>query len=83
MGMCSMGFMFGSTHYIDFCQLLVTGLFVSGILQYLVKEFTDVHLLMYAFTGMFSSVVIGYLASLFFGKEDKEKMKFTYFNLKK
>lgn len=61
----------------------LTGLFVSGILQYLVKEFTDAHLLMYAFTGMLSSVVIGYLASLFFGKEEKEKMKFTYFNLKK
>jgi cyclically-permuted mutarotase family protein len=61
----------------------LTGLLLSGVLQYLVKEFTDVHLLLYAFTGMFSSVVIGYLASLFFGKEEEEKIKFTYFNLKK
>lgn len=59
------------------------GLLVSGVLQYLIKEYTAVHLLMYAFTGMFSSIAIGYLASLFFGKAEKEKTQFTYFNLKK
>lgn len=59
------------------------GLLVSGVLQYLIKEYTAVHLLMYAFTGMFSSIAIGYLASLFFGKVEKEKTQFTYFNLKK
>jgi Na+/proline symporter len=61
----------------------LTGLLASGVLQYLVKEFTEVHLLLYAFTGMFSSITIGYLASLFFGELEEDKMRFTYFNLKK
>lgn len=60
----------------------LTGLLVSGVLQYLIKEFTSVHLLMYAFTGMFSSIAIGYLASMFWGKAEKEKQQFTYYNLK-
>jgi len=59
------------------------GLVVSGLLQYLIKEYTSIHLLMYASTGMFSSIAIGYLASLIFGNHDEEKMQFTYYNLKK
>jgi SSS family solute:Na+ symporter len=42
------------------------GLVASGMIQYWVKEYTDFHLLLYAFTGMLSSVVIGVLASLFY-----------------
>ena len=45
----------------------ITGLLVSGVLQYLIKEYTDIHLLLYAFTGMFISVVVGYLVSLLSG----------------
>ncbi len=58
------------------------GLLVSGVMQYLIKEFTEVHFLMYAFTGMFASIVIGYLASFFIGKHEEEKMQYTYYNLK-
>ena len=58
------------------------GLLLSGILQYLIKEYTSIHLLMYAFTGMFTSIVIGYLASMVFGSHDKEKVKYNYYNLK-
>lgn len=60
----------------------ITGLVVSGLLQYFVKEFTDIHLLMYAFTGMFSGIIIGYFASLFFGKNDAQKEMYTYQALK-
>jgi SSS family transporter len=59
------------------------GLLLSGVLQYLIKDFTSVHLLLYAFTGMFSSILFGYLASLLFGATDEEKVKYTYFNLRK
>jgi len=59
------------------------GLLVSGLCQYFIKEYTSVHLLMYAFTGMFSSIAIGYLASMIFGKHEEGKMQFTYYNLKK
>ena len=58
------------------------GLMASGVIQYLIKDFTDTHLLMYAFTGMFSSIAIGYLASLFFGENETEKLQYTYYNLK-
>ena len=58
------------------------GLFASGIVQFIIKEFTDIHLLMYAFTGMFSSIAIGYIASIFFGNTETEKMQYTYYNLK-
>jgi cyclically-permuted mutarotase family protein len=60
----------------------LTGLVVSGILQYLIKDYSSIHLLMYAFTGMFASIIIGYLSSQFFGSFEKEKMQFTYFGLK-
>ena len=59
------------------------GLLISGFCQYFIKEYTSAHLLMYAFTGMFSSMAIGYLASVFFGKHEEEKMQYTYYNLKK
>jgi SSS family solute:Na+ symporter len=42
------------------------GLIASGIIQYLIKEYTEVHLLMYAFTGMCSSVIIGWILSLIY-----------------
>jgi hypothetical protein len=38
---------------------------------------------MYAFTGMFTSIVIGYMSSMVFGKHDEEKVKYNYYNLKK
>lgn len=55
----------------------IIGLVASGIIQYLVKEFTDVHLLLYAFTGMVSAVVIGYLASFSGGAPPKNTATYT------
>ncbi|MCB9050553.1 MAG: sodium/solute symporter [Lewinellaceae bacterium] len=59
------------------------GLLASGILQYLIKEYTGIHLLMYAFTGMFMSILIGWLASMLAGGARKEKMQYTYSGLRK
>ena len=59
----------------------VVGLILSGIVQYGVKEYTDLHLLMYAFTGMASCIFIGYITSLWYRREPPSKMQYTYFNL--
>lgn len=58
------------------------GLLASGILQYLIKEHTSIHLLMYAFTGMFLSILIGWMASLIAGGQEKGKIALTYSGLK-
>ena len=60
----------------------LTGLLASGILQYLIKEYTSVHLLMYAFTGMFMSILIGWAASIIAGGQEKDKLALTYSGLK-
>nr|HQU59154.1 hypothetical protein [Saprospiraceae bacterium] len=57
-------------------------LIISGLVQYFIKEFTDIHLLLYAFTGMSTSIVAGYLVSLFFGKNDDENKQYTFYSLK-
>ena len=50
----------------------VAGLLISGITQYYISSFTNIHLLMYAFMGLLSCVVFGYLFSLLFGRQEKE-----------
>lgn len=40
------------------------GMALSCITQLLIQQYTDIHLLMYAFTGLLSCVVFGYLLSL-------------------
>ncbi|MCB0555025.1 MAG: sodium/solute symporter [Phaeodactylibacter sp.] len=60
----------------------IAGLIISGLVQYFIKEFTDIHLLLYAFTGMSTSIVAGYLVSLFFGKNDDENKQYTFYSLK-
>jgi Na+/proline symporter len=42
----------------------VTGLVLSGAVQYAVKEYTSVHFLLYTFTGVVSCILIGYMASV-------------------
>ncbi len=59
----------------------ITGLVVSGVLQYLIKEYTDVHLLLYAFTGMFISVLIGYLVSLMTNTGGEDDLTYTIQNI--
>lgn len=42
------------------------GLVASGLVQYLFTKFTDLHLLMFAFTGMTSCIIIGVIFSAIF-----------------
>lgn len=59
------------------------GLLLSGMLQYYVKEFTTLHLLMYAFTGMVTSFVLGSLFSLLFQSNNLKAQSYTFKQLKK
>lgn len=52
----------------------VIGLIVSGLVQYTVKEYTQIHLLLYTLSGILSCVVVGYLSSFFF-KQKPDKVK--------
>jgi SSS family solute:Na+ symporter len=45
---------------------VVLGMIISGFVQILIHKYTNVHLLLYAFTGLVSCVVVGYILSLFF-----------------
>ncbi len=49
----------------------VIGLVLSGAVQYAVKQRTDIHLLLYTFTGVASCIIIGYVASLILPMEAK------------
>jgi hypothetical protein len=44
----------------------LAGILISGVVQYLVKSHTDINLLLYAFTGLVSCVIFGYLFSMIF-----------------
>ncbi len=44
----------------------LAGILLSGAVQYLVKTYTDINLLLYAFTGLMSCVFFGYLFSMVF-----------------
>ena len=59
------------------------GLMISGLIQYFVRESTEIHLLMYAFTGMISAILFGYVCSLFFQKPQNSHLKYTLSELKK
>jgi SSS family solute:Na+ symporter len=48
---------------------VMIGMAVSCVTQILIQQFTDIHLLMYAFTGLISCVVFGYLFSLLMPKQ--------------
>lgn len=61
----------------------VTGLLASGVVQYIVKSFTPLHLLLYTFTGMVSCIIIGYLCSLIFNKQPSKNGGLTIFSLNK
>lgn len=60
----------------------LTGLLSSGLLQYLFKEYTSVHFLLYAFTGMISSIIIGEAVSRWTGTQQEGQSVFTYFNIR-
>ena len=42
----------------------IVGILVSGLSQYLIKSYTDIHLLLYAFTGLVVAFGVGYLVSM-------------------
>lgn len=45
------------------------GFFASAIMQYVISQYTDIHFLLYSFTGLVSCYVIGFFASLFSGQD--------------
>ncbi len=58
------------------------GLLFSGLLQYFFKEFTSTHLLLYAFTGLSTSFILGSLLSLGFEARNPTANRYTYNQLK-
>lgn len=60
----------------------VIGFILSGIVQYFVKEYTNLHFLLYAFTGLISCLVLGYIFSLIFPDERKGLAGLTYKTIK-
>ena len=50
---------------------VVAGLILSTIFQFWVSQYTSLNLLMYAFTGLVSSLLFGYLFSLVFSAPKK------------
>ena len=59
----------------------ITGLLVSGLVQFMIRNYTDVHLLLYAFTGMITAYLVGYAVSLI-APSNKDTSKLTYQSLK-
>lgn len=51
---------------------VIAGIILSGVVQYFVKNHTDINLLLYAFTGLVSCVTFGFLFSLLFAGGKKE-----------
>ena len=60
----------------------VAGLLISGVTQYYISSYTNIHLLMYAFTGLVSCVLFGYLFSLLFGDSKKDIEGLTVYKSK-
>src|SRR3546814_18554562 len=53
---------------------VVSGMIASCITQLLIQQYTSVHLLMYAFTGLLSCVIFGYLFSLLIGSSEERRV---------
>ncbi|TPE43903.1 sodium:solute symporter family transporter [Pontibacter mangrovi] len=49
----------------------VAGLLLSGLVQFYISQYTNINLLLYAFTGLASCVLFGYLFSLLFGGQER------------
>ena len=56
---------------------VVAGLIVSSIFQFWISRYTSLNLLMYAFTGLVSSLLFGYLFSLVLGPPKKSLQGLT------
>ncbi len=62
-------------------QGAMIGLVASGLVQYMVKEYTQIYLLLYTLSGIVSCVTIGYLASLFFNQNLQKTEGLTIYTL--
>jgi SSS family transporter len=59
----------------------VVGLVGSGVVQFAVKQFTSIHVLLYAFTGLASCIIIGYIASLVIAVREKPISGLTIYTI--
>jgi SSS family solute:Na+ symporter len=57
----------------------IMGLICSGIVQYLINRYTEVNFLLYAFTGLVSCVIFGFLFSIIFKEKQKDIKGLTVF----
>ncbi len=57
----------------------IAGLILSGLVQYYISQYTNTNLLLYAFTGLITCVVFGYLFSLLFGAQKKDLQGLTIY----
>jgi len=55
----------------------IAGLLASGVIQYIVKVRTPIYLLLYAFTGLMSCIIIGYVVSILTGGPRKDTAGLT------
>ncbi|WP_266202427.1 sodium:solute symporter family transporter [Pontibacter kalidii] len=58
----------------------VVGLLLSGVVQFYISQYTSINFLLYAFTGLVSCVVFGYLLSLLFGGQERENEGLTVYD---
>lgn len=59
-------------------QAAILALILSGMIQYGVKTFTDIHLLLYTFTGMISAIILSFLFSLFVGENKESHQAYSF-----
>lgn len=59
---------------------VVMGMIASCVIQLFIQQYTSIHLLMYAFTGLASCVILGYVFSVVFGGNDKNIDGLTIFD---
>lgn len=58
---------------------VILGMIISCITQVLIQQYTQVHLLMYAFLGLVSCVILGYIFSILFPQPGTGE-KYTIYN---
>ncbi len=59
----------------------VAGLVLSGLIQYVVKSHTSIHLLLYTFTGLMSSLVLGYVVSVLMPRSTRDTTGLTIWSV--
>ena len=60
----------------------IAGLVLSGVLQFFVREYTQINLLLYAFTGLISAVIFGALISWLSAPAADDRTRYTIYGLK-